>query len=145
MQLLSPAFNQNQHIPAEYTCKGNNTSPPLTIKEVPKGTKSLVLLLHDPDAPVGDWVHWTVWNIPPDTEEIPENSVPHGSVQGMTSFKDVGYGGPCPPWGEHRYIFELYAIDTVLDLKPGTGSEELKTAMNNHITQQTELIGLFSR
>jgi Raf kinase inhibitor-like YbhB/YbcL family protein len=145
MQLISPAFAQNQHVPTEYTCKGNNISPPLQIKEVPKDTKSLVLFMHDPDAPVGDWVHWTVWNIPPDTEEIPENSVPEGAVEGTTSFKDTGYGGPCPPWGTHRYIFDLYALDTVLDLKPGAGSDELTAAIKDHISQQTELVGVFSR
>lgn len=146
MKLASPAFEDKQTIPAKYTCKGENISPPLTISDVPVGAKSLTLIMHDPDAVNGDWVHWVVWDIPPQTVDILENSKPAPGVEGITSFNSTGYGGPCPPagTGTHRYIFELYALDTQLDLLPAVDRDQLKDAMYNHIIEQTELVGHFS-
>lgn len=145
MRLESPAFAHNQPIPTKYTCDGEDVSPPLKIFDVPANAKSLALIMDDPDAPRGTWLHWTVWNIPPDTQEIAENSVPQGAVEGMTDFGRPGYGGPCPPSGTHRYFFKLYALDTMLNLPPGAKLSELEAAMSGHILAQAELIGLYSR
>lgn len=145
MKLKSPAFENYGDIPSKYTCDGNNVNPPLSISEVPEEAESLVLIVDDPDAPMGTWVHWTVWNIDPQTKEIQENSLPEGAVEGMTDFGTSGYGGPCPPSGKHRYFFKLYALDTKLQLPPETTKEKLERAMEGHILVQTELIGLYSR
>lgn len=145
MKIQSPAFEQNQPIPAKYTCDGENISPPLVISEVPEGTESLVLICDDPDAPAGTWVHWTLWNIPPHTKEIPENSAPAGASEGTTSFGNTGYGGPCPPSGTHRYFFKLYALDKTLDLPPAASPEQLQEAMEGHILESAELVGLYQR
>lgn len=101
--------------------------------------------MDDPDAPRGTWVHWTVWNISPDTKEIPKNSVPAGAVEGATSFDKPGYGGPCPPSGAHRYFFKLYALDTELSLSSSTDKAGLEKTMEGHILDQAELVGLYSR
>lgn len=145
MQLTSSAFTHNSRIPAKYTCDGANLNPPLAISGVPEGAKSLVLIVDDPDAPRGDFVHWTIWNISPETRQIAENSVPSGSVQGLTDFGKPGYGGPCPPFGEHRYQFKLYALDAGLDLSPSAKKRDVERAMKGHILSQTILIGLYSR
>lgn len=145
MKLASSAFSHNQAIPAKYTCNGENINPPLSILDVPQNAKSLVLIMDDPDAPAGTWVHWIVWNIDPTTKEIAENSVPAGAIQGKTSFGSVGYGGPCPPSGTHRYFFKLYALDATLSLSPSAIKPDLEKAMNGHILEKTELIGLYSR
>lgn len=145
MKISSSAFQHNQAIPAKYGCDGENISPPLTISEVFEGAKSLALIADDPDVPAGTWVHWTVWNIDPATTEIAENSVPEGVVEGITSFGSAGYGGPCPPSGEHRYFFKLYALDTILELGADADKAALETAMEGHILAQAELIGLYSR
>lgn len=145
MKITSSAFQHNQTIPAKYTCDGENISPPLTISEVPEGTQSLLLINDDPDAPAGTWVHWTIWNIDPATAEIAENSVPQGAVEGITSFGSAGYGGPCPPSGEHRYFFKLYALDTTLDLDSKADKAQLEKVMEGHILAEGELIGLYSR
>jgi Raf kinase inhibitor-like YbhB/YbcL family protein len=145
MKLESPAFKHNQQIPAKYTCDGEDMNPPLVISDVPKGTQSLTLIVDDPDAPKGLWVHWTVWNIAPDMKEISENSVPEGAVEGATDFDKPGYGGPCPPFGAHRYSFRLYAVDTALELEAGTDKTDLEAAMVSHVLASAELIGLYSR
>lgn len=145
MQISSPAFTHNSDIPALYTCDGADRSPPLQISSVPSGAKSLVLIHDDPDAPMGTWVHWLLWNIDPKTEEIPEDSVPPGAVEGTTSWGKTGYGGPCPPSGTHRYFFKLYALDTLLALPPNAGKEKLEAAMQGHILAQGELVGLYGR
>jgi len=145
MKLTSSAFEHNQKIPSQYTCDGENINPPLTISDVPQNAKSLVLIMDDPDAPSGDWVHWTAWNIAPQTTEIAENSTPAGAVEGLTSFGKPGYGGPCPPSGEHRYFFKIYALDINLDLTPKNDKRELLQAMEGHILDFAELIGLYSR
>lgn len=145
MQLASSAFEHNQSIPSKYTCDGENVSPPLAISDVPAGAKGLLLIVDDPDAPRGDWVHWTVWNIKPDTAGIGEGTVPSGAIQGMTDFGRIGWGGPCPPGGTHRYQFKLYALDTELSLSSSARKSDIEQAMQGHILEQTILIGLYQR
>lgn len=144
MKITSPAFSNNQPIPSKYTCNGVNINPPLIFSDVPENTKSLVLIVDDPDAPLGTWVHWVVFNIPKGTKEIKENSEPDAS-QGVTSFGKPGYGGPCPPSGTHRYFFKLYALDTLLPVANRADKKTVETAMQNHITTHAELIGLYSK
>ena len=145
MKLESPVFENNGNIPSKYTCDGENVNPPLEISEVPENAKSLVLIVDDPDAPMGTWVHWTVWNISSKTTEISENSVPEGAVEGMTDFGKPGYGGPCPPSGTHRYFFKLYALDATLDLDSSDKAKDIEKAMEGHILDKAELVGLYSR
>ena len=145
MKLTSPAFQHQQRIPAKYTCDGQDISPPLQIADAPPAAQSLVLIMDDPDAPRGTWVHWTVWNMEPKTSEIAENSGPPGAAQGMTDFRRPGYGGPCPPSGTHRYFFKLYALDTKLNLPAKTDKSALEKAMEGHILARAELVGLYSR
>lgn len=145
MKLASSVFENNQAIPPKYTCDGENVSPPLTISDVPENAKSLVLIVDDPDAPRGDWVHWLVWNIPSHTKEIAEHSVPQSAVTGLTDFGENKYGGPCPPSGTHRYQFKLFALDTLLTLPPQTKKAALENALKNHILAQTLLVGLYKR
>ena len=147
MELKSSAFENNGKIPSKYTCDGNNISPQLSISDVPKNAKSLVLIMDDPDAvkPAGKiWDHWIVFNIHPETKEIPEAQEPQG-VQGITSFGRLGYGGPCPPDAEHKYIFKVYALDTELDLGEGVTKEDVKKEMKEHIIEKTELTGRYER
>lgn len=145
MQLTSRAFKANETIPDKYTCDGANINPPLTIRGVPEGTKSLALIVNDPDAPSGDWAHWTVWNIAPEVEEIEENSVPEGAVEGVTDFGQPGYGGPCPPSGSHRYHFKVYALDVNLDLDASAKKAGVEVAMAGHILGETMLVGKYQR
>ena len=147
MELKSSVFENNGKIPSKYTCDGDNINPQLSISGVPKNAKSLVLIMDDPDAikPAGKvWDHWIVFNIPPETKEIPESQEPQG-VQGITSFGRLGYGGPCPPDAEHKYIFKLYALNTELDLNKGVTKKEVEAAMQEHIIEKTELIGMYER
>lgn len=143
MQLTSPAIQPNQSILLQYTCDGQNTSPPFTIEDVPPGAASLALVLDDPDAPAGVWDHWLVWNIPPDTTEVPEDSVP--GVQGRNGWGRAEYGGPCPPRGAHRYFFRLYALDGQLDLREGATRAALEKAMQGHVLAEAELMGRYER
>lgn len=145
MKLTSTAFIHNQNIPSKYTCDAENVNPGLQISEVPEGAKSLALIVDDPDAPVGDWVHWVVFNIDPATSEIAENNVPSGATQGMNDFKKVNYGGPCPPSGTHRYFFKLYALDTTLNLGAEATKADIEQAMEGHILDNAELVGLYQR
>lgn len=155
MQLTSPIFNEGENIPSRYTCDGKNINPPLNIIDAPEGVESFVLIVDDPDATHGDWVHWLVWNIAPTTVSIGENSVPQGAVQGMTDFKNQSYGGPCPPAsperkrgepsGTHRYQFKLYAIDTMLDIDETSTKKDVEKTMENHIISTAMLIGLYAR
>ena len=145
MKLTSPVFQPNQPIPSKYTCDGDNINPPLKIADVPGTAKSLALIMDDPDAPAGNWDHWLVFNIDPQTTEIAENSVPDGVIQGKTDFGDNKYGGPCPGQGQHRYFFKLYALDANLDLKEGATKAEIEQAMDGHILDQTELVGIYQR
>lgn len=146
MQIISYAFSVSGEIPLKYTCDGENLSPPLEIIGVPAEAVSLAVIVHDPDAPVeGGWTHWTLWNINPGTTMIEENTVPKGCVQGITSFGNVGYGGPCPPSGIHHYHFKLYALDSILVLDESTGVAELERAIANHILSEAILIGTYGR
>ena len=149
MKLTSTAFEHNGKIPSEYTCDGEDISPELMIEDVPAGTKSLALIMDDPDVPKhirpdGLWVHWVVWNIPTDTKKIAKANEPEG-IQGITNFGRTGYGGPCPPDREHRYFFKLYALDISLDIPEGSTKEVLEKAMEGNIIEQTELIGLYEK
>jgi hypothetical protein len=145
LKLSSTAFSHNGQIPQKYTCDGTDVNPPLVIENVPTGARSLALIVDDPDAPTGSWVHWVVWNIDPATKEIKENSVPRSASQGITDFRTPKYNGPCPPSGTHRYFFKLYALDTTLALNHHAAKPILEQAMKGHILAQTELIGLYAR
>ena len=140
--VTSPAFAQNGFIPTKYTCDGNDVNPPLKIEGIPKETESLVLIVDDPDAPMGTWDHWIVWNIPP-VEKIGENSVP--GVEGLNDFNRHSYGGPCPPSGTHRYFFNVYALDTKLDLDRNSRKKDVEKAMKGHILAKGQIIGLYKR
>ena len=144
MEIQSPAFENNGYIPSKYTCQGEDINPPLQISQVPQEAKSLVLIVDDPDAPMGTWVHWVVWNIPPKIKEISEKSLPQGAVEGLNDFQKHSYGGPCPPSGTHRYFFKLYALDTILNLDTSSTKNDLERAMKGHILDQAQLIGLYS-
>ncbi len=144
LQIRSPAFKNNGVIPRQYTCDGEDVPPPLQISGVPKGAKSLALIMDDPDAPGGVFVHWLLWNLPPQTREIGKR-LPPQVVQGMNDFGRLGYGGPCPPFGTHRYRFWLYALDTTLSLKPSSRKADLEKAMRGHILGRALLVGLYSR
>ena len=136
----SPAFKNNNKIPPKYTCHGEDVNPQLDVQNLPEGTKSMVLIVDDPDCPLGDWVHWIVWNIKP-INSIRENSIP--GVEGMNDFNKHSYGGPCPPSGTHRYFFKVYALDSDLSLTVHTRKRGLLQAMNGHILAKGEIIGLF--
>jgi len=150
MNLTSSAFAQGQPIPAKFSCKGADVSPALAWDEPPAGTKSLALIMDDPDAPMGMWVHWVLFNIPTSAHGWPENTptdaiLPNGAVQGITSARSHGYHGPCPPSGTHRYFFKLYALDTLLSLPSSASKADLLAAMEGHILAQAELMGTFSK
>jgi len=142
MKITSPAFAHNESIPKKYTCQGEDINPPLTLSDIPEGTVSLTLIHDDPDAPMGTWDHWLIWNIKP-VAEIKENSVP--GIQGKNSWGKSRYGGPCPPSGTHRYFFKLYALDSELALSEGATKSDLEAAMANHILAQAELMGLYCK
>ena len=149
--LKSMGFASGGEIPSRYTCGGADLSPGLSWVGVPEGTQSLALIADDPDAPVGTWTHWILWNVPAKATVLPEG-VPqveildNGARQGRNDFKRIGYGGPCPPPGRpHRYFFRLYALDTRLDLKAGASKNELESAMKGHVLKQTELMGTYRR
>ena len=151
MELRSDAFKQGEMIPRKYTCDGDDLSPKLTWNKPPEGTKQLVLICDDPDAPRGTWDHWVIYGLPADTLGLPEG-VKHGGevkgigIQGTNSGGIIGYNGPCPPKGPaHRYFFKLYAIDKKLDLKPGLSKKEVLKAMEGHILAQGELMGKYGR
>lgn len=143
--LSSPEFENDAPMPAKFTCDGEDVSPLLKIAGVPEDAKSLVLIVDDPDAPLGDWVHWLIWNIDPSTREISENLAPAGALQGTTDFGTNKWGGPCPPSGEHRYQFKLYALDIMLELDSSATKKAIESAMQGHILDQTVLVGRYSR
>jgi Raf kinase inhibitor-like YbhB/YbcL family protein len=144
MKIESPAFQNNGMIPSKYTCDGDNINPPLNISGVPKNAKSLALIVEDPDASIGIFTHWTIWNISPSTQIIPENSSLNGT-EGKTDFGDSRYGGPCPGSGTHRYFFKLYALDTILSIPSGSDKKTLESAINGHILDSAETIGLYHK
>ena len=145
IKLTSPVFKDGQFIPKKYTCDGEDINPPLVIKRVPAGAKSLVLIVDDPDAPMGTWVHWVIWNIDPKITEIKEKTLPPNAIEGINDFAKHSYGGPCPPSGTHRYYFKLYALDILLSLSPTSGKKEVEKAMEGHILDFAQLIGLYQR
>ena len=150
MKLSSPAFRNGGMIPGKYACDGRDISPPLSWERSPRGTAGFALICDDPDAPAGTWVHWVYYDIPADTRELPEDvpprvTPPAGGKQGTNDFGRIGYGGPCPPAGTHRYFFRLYALDTVLDLDPGLTKGELLGKIQGHILGQAQLMGKYSR
>ena len=150
IKITTRAFVPGGKIPGKYTCDGLDVSPPLAWTSVPEGTKTFALICDDPDAPMGTWVHWVLFNLPADIQELPENIPPErelesGAKQGMNDFRKIGYGGPCPPGGMHRYYFKLYALDTELDLEVGATKRELLKAMEGHILAEGQLMGRYER
>jgi Raf kinase inhibitor-like YbhB/YbcL family protein len=150
LELTSTGFAHEESIPSKYTCDGEDVSPSLQWGEPPPGTQSFALIMDDPDAPAGTWVHWVLYGLPAQARTLPEGVVPaaelaDGSRHGKNSWGRSGYGGPCPPSGTHRYFFKLYALDTGLDLDSGASEEQLLQAMEGHIVAQAELMGTYSR
>jgi Raf kinase inhibitor-like YbhB/YbcL family protein len=151
LAVTSAAFAAGQPIPVKYTCQGDDVSPPLKWDGAPSNTKSYALICDDPDAPGGTWVHWVIFNQPPDAHVLPENTaksevLPNSAAQGRNSFQNIGYGGPCPPAGKaHRYFFKVYALDLALALKGSPDKEKLLAAMHGHILAQGQLMGTYQR
>jgi Raf kinase inhibitor-like YbhB/YbcL family protein len=150
LDVTSSAFEEGGAIPARYTCDGLDVSPPLSWGSVPDGTRSLALIADDPDAPGRTFVHWVIYNLPPDTQRLPEDvpnrqTLPGGAAQGVNGVGGAGYTGPCPPSGTHRYFFKLYALDTELDLGGGATKEDLVGAMEGHILAEGRLMGTYRR
>jgi len=149
LQLRSSAFSNGSVIPPKFTCDGSDLSPPLSWSDPPPGTKAFALIMDDPDAPAGTWVHWVLYDLPASVRELPENvptakDLESGARQGLNDFRRIGYGGPCPPRGAtHRYSFRLYALDLTTQLPAGAAKSELERAMKGHILAQSELIGRF--
>ena len=148
-ELTSTAFVEGEPIPNKYTCDGEDISPPLQWRDPPGGTRSFALIADDPDAPVGTWVHWVLFNIPATTTALVEDAspgaLPAGSSEGVNDFGDLDYGGPCPPSGTHRYYFRLYALDTALGLAAGATRYQVDLAMSGRILAQAELMGTYAR
>ncbi|MDD2773525.1 MAG: YbhB/YbcL family Raf kinase inhibitor-like protein [Elusimicrobiales bacterium] len=142
---LESAWAPGAAIPARYTCSGQNASPPLKFSGVPGNAKSLALVMNDPDAPAKVWTHWVLFNIPPATAAIAENSIPAGALAGRNDFGSESYGGPCPPGGAHRYNIRVYALDCMLSLPKDADRTKLDAAMKGHIIAEGELSGVFSR
>ena len=150
LTLRSSAFREGGMIPAKYTCDGDDIYPPLEWDTPPPGTKSMALISDDPDAPGGTWVHWVLFNLPASVRDLKENvpdtdTLPNGARQGNNDFPNIGYGGPCPPGGTHRYYFKLYALDVLLDLKPGITKSQLEKAMEGHVLAKGQLMGKYTR
>jgi Raf kinase inhibitor-like YbhB/YbcL family protein len=145
MKITSPAFEEGATIPEKFTKNGQNVSPELRIEGLPPEAKSLALIVDDPDAPVGLFTHWIVWNIDPKTTQIAEGSATGAAIQGKNDFGEIGYGGPQPPSGTHRYYFKMFALNSTLDLKSGAKRKEIDAAMNGHIIAQGQLMGKYSK
>ncbi|HUX51599.1 MAG TPA: YbhB/YbcL family Raf kinase inhibitor-like protein [Spirochaetia bacterium] len=150
MTISSTAFRSNESIPSRYTCTEQDLSPDLIFEDVPATAKSLALIVEDPDAPAGMWVHWVVYNIPPTLDRIAQavsrtERLANGAIQGQGSNGRIGYAGPCPPSGTHRYYFRLYAVDAVLSLRPGATRDTLLSAMRNHIVAEAVLMGTYAK
>ncbi len=151
LQIVSSAFSAGETIPKKFTCDGPDVSPKLTWKEAPAKTQSFALVMDDPDAPAGTWVHWVLFDLPADTTELAEGVAKHehlsnGARQGRNDFGKIGYGGPCPPPGKpHRYFFKLYALDAKVNLKAGASKAEVERAMKGHILAQSEYVGRYGR
>lgn len=154
LTITSPAFSHQGEIPKQFTCDGKDISPAFAWSGVPDGTKSLVLIVDDPDAPDPaapkmTWVHWVLYNIPPNAsglpEDVPSSNLPEGTLEGLNDWKRTGYGGPCPPTGRHRYFHKLYALDTALPDLGNPTKADLEKAMDGHIMEKAELIGTYQR
>lgn len=145
LSLSSPEFNAGDPIPMAHTCQGQDTPPTLRWSGVPKGSKSLALIVDDPDAPSGTWTHWVVYNISPTSNELSSTPVQEPAIEGNNSWGKNLYRGPCPPQGTHRYVFTLYALDTLLSLPPGANASLLREAFKGHILAQAELVGIYSK
>jgi Raf kinase inhibitor-like YbhB/YbcL family protein len=145
MKILIPSFSPDNMIPSQFTCDGSNTNPEIIIQDVPKSAKSLALIMDDPDATRGTFVHWIMWNISPDIQKIKSASVPNGAVQGLNGAKKTGYTGPCPPSGTHRYFFKLYALGARLELDSNTDVAGLVKAMEGNILAESQTVGLYKR
>lgn len=149
-KLTSNAFKEGETIPRQYTCDGVNVSPPLEWSGVPRTAKTIAIIADDPDAPSGAWVHWVLYNLPVEIIGLVENlpateNLRAGGFQGKNDFGKIGYGGPCPPTGSHRYFFKIYAIDSELPLKAGATKAELEKAMEGHVVAQAQLMGIYGR
>ena len=150
LKITCSVFSEGGMIPRQYSCDGPNYSPPLSWTSAPAGAKSFALICDDPDAPMGTWVHWVIFNIPGNINEL-EGNVPkdktldNGAKQGINDFRNIGYGGPCPPGGVHRYFFKLYTLDILLDLEPGITKETLLNSMKGHILAEGSLMGKYER
>lgn len=145
MQLTSPVFKNNGFIPSKYTCDGENISPPLSVAGIPSKTKSLALIVDDPDSPSGTWTHWLIWNINANITEIPENFFSSDSIEGTTSWGKPGYSGPCPHSGTHRYFFKIFALDSKLNIPSSSLVSDFLEASQNHIIDQDQIIGRYSK
>ena len=150
MNLTSPSFDNDGMIPGKHTCDGINVSPSLEWDSVPTNTKSVALICDDPDAPMGTWVHWVYYDLPAESRGLPEDVPPEnqpqtGGKQGINDFGKIGYGGPCPPSGTHRYLFRLYALDARINLPPGSNKQQLLKTMEGHILDRVDLIGKYKR
>lgn len=150
IRVKSTAFEEGGMIPKKYTCDGADVSPPLAWDQVPEGTKGIALISDDPDAPMGTWVHWVLYALPGDVRELPEalppqEMLPNGARQGTNDFRRIGYGGPCPPGGTHRYYFKVYALDSALALEPGLTKAKLLKAMEGHVLAEGQLMGKYRR
>lgn len=145
MKIISPAFKDQGKVPPQYTCDGIDVNPPLEFLDVPIETVSLLLVVDDPDAVSGRWIHWLIWNISPEDKKIEENSVPPNAIAGLNSFNRIEWGGPCPPSGKHGYIFKLYALDSMLDISPDTTIFKIEQIIKDHIITQAELLGYYQR
>ena len=142
MKITSPEFENNEYIPAKFTCQGDDINPALKIEDIPQEARSLALIVDDPDAPMGTWVHWVVFDMPV-ISEIEENTIP--GKQGINDFGRKNYGGPCPPSGTHRYFFKIYALNAALRLKEGINKGALEKALESHILDEAELVGLYKK
>lgn len=150
IQITSSAFKEGELMPSKYTCDGADISPPLEWSGVPENAKSIAIICDDPDAPMGTWVHWVIYDIPPSVKSLPEGvpkerTLQNGAKQGKNDFGDIGYGGPCPPSGTHRYFFKIYALDVQLNLPPGVTKKDVEKAMAGHIVASGQIIGKYKR
>ena len=150
LQVQSAAFKEGELIPQKYTCDGNDVSPPLAWSGAPEKTRAFALISDDPDAPMGTWVHWVLYNIPAKVIHLAENvpaksTLDNGACHGTNDFRKLGYGGPCPPSGTHRYFFKVYALDAMLDMPPGATKAKLEMAMRSHVLAEGQLVGIYKR
>lgn len=150
MEIISSAFKEGESIPSKFTCDGLDISPQLAWSQIQPGTKSFALICDDPDAPSGTYIHWVIFNLPASVRELSENipkkeTLENGAIQGKNDFGKTGYGGPCPPGGTHRYYFKLYALDTILEGKPGMTKRELLKIMDSHVLEEGQLMGRYKR